>query len=156
MPEIKFYYAPGACSLAPHILLREAGLEFEGIPMRVSAARTSFPESFRLVNPKMRVPVLSLDSEIITEVPAICTLISSLAPSMNLMGKTSLEIVRVHEWMNWLSGTLHGAGFGHLFRPGRWTESRDETVWEGVKGRAREVVGECFDEIDGRLVEGSG
>lgn len=75
---------------------------------------------------------------------------------MNLMGKTSLEIVRVHEWMNWLSGTLHGAGFGHLFRPGRWTESRDETVWEGVKGRAREVVGECFDEIDGRLVEGSG
>jgi glutathione S-transferase len=154
MPETKFYYAPGSCSLCPHILLREAGLEFQGIPMRVTEKRAVFPDSFRLINPKMRVPVLSLDSQIITEVPAICTAISSLVPSMHLMGSTALETARVYEWMSWLSGTLHGIGFGRLFRPGRWTLDVDEGVLEGIKGSGREVVGECFDQIEGKLKGG--
>ncbi|HWK66777.1 MAG TPA: hypothetical protein VNS34_17770 [Rhizobiaceae bacterium] len=111
MSEIKLWFSPGACSLAPHILLREIEAPFE-------AVKTSIPdgahltEEFTQLNPKNRVPVLLLDGEVITELPAIATAISNLAPKRSLMGRTDLDMVRVYEWMNWLSGTVHGQGFG--------------------------------------------
>jgi len=117
--------------------------------MRESESRDAFPESFRRVNPKMRVPVISLDGEVITEVPAIATAIASLAPEMHLMGRTALDTARVYEWMNWLSGTLHTGGFGHLYRPDRW--SADPASFDGVKVKARELITECFDTIEGKL-----
>jgi len=149
-PEIKFYFAPGACSLAPHILLHEIGLSFTPIAMRIDETRTEFTKDFHLINPKMRVPVISLDGEIVTEVPAVATAIASLAPGMGLMGRTPLDTVRVYEWMNWMSGTLHGGGFGHLFRPGRWSD--DPAAFEGIKKKALECIRDCFDAIEGKLV----
>ncbi|TVY32872.1 Glutathione S-transferase, partial [Lachnellula subtilissima] len=149
MPELKFYYAPGACSLAPHILLHTSGLPFHAIPLRVSAIRTDFPPSFSLINPKMKVPVLALDAEVITEIPAIATAISNLVPERHFMGRTGLEAVRVYEWINWLSGTLHGAGFGHVFRPQRWSVQGDGL--EGIREQGLVVVKECFDMIEGKL-----
>jgi glutathione S-transferase len=112
MPQTKLYFAPGTCSLAPHILLREAGVEFEAIANSVTLKTVTFAEGFELLNPKMRVPVLVLDGVVITELPAIVTAIAQLVPNMRLMGKGQLETVRVYEWMNWLSGTLHGQAFG--------------------------------------------
>lgn len=150
-PKIEFYYAPGACSLAPHILLHVTAVAFTGTPMRVSEARTEFPASFTLLNPKNQVPVLVLSGTAITEVPAVCTAISAQAPDMHLMGRTALDTARVYEWMAWLSGTLHGGGFGHLFRPQRWTTSAHPAVLEGIAARARERVEECFVMIEGKL-----
>jgi glutathione S-transferase len=98
MPSIKFYYAPGACSLAPHILLHEAGLPFTAIPMRASEARTTIPEDYRKINPKMQVPAITLDDlGTITENPAIATAIPSLVPEIALMGRTPIETARVYE-----------------------------------------------------------
>jgi glutathione S-transferase len=57
--------------------------------------------------------------------------------------------------MNWISGTLHGQGFGMLFRPKRWTTSEDEGVLQGVKEKAREVIKGCFEDVERRL-EGRG
>jgi glutathione S-transferase len=97
----------------------------------------------------MRVPVLALDSENITEVIAVATAISSLASDKHLMGWTPLDNARVYEWMSYLSGTLHGAGFAHLFRPQRWTD--DPEAFESIQAKARECVKDCFDLIEGRL-----
>ena len=132
MPNIKYYYSPGSCSLAPHILLRETGLEFEGI--RIGDLRFNpIPEEFRLINPKMRVPVICIDDETITELPAIVTIIASLSPEMKLLGQTQLETVRVYEWMNWLNGTVHGFAFKHVFRPMHFTT--DPTGSEGIMAK---------------------
>jgi glutathione S-transferase len=101
MPSIKFYYAPRACSLAPHILLHEAGLPFTAIPMRASEARTTIPEDYRKINPKMQVPAITLDeTDTITENPAGATVISNLVLEMGLMGRTPIETARAYEWMN--------------------------------------------------------
>jgi len=97
--------------LAPHVLLHELGLRYTACETLVRTGATQSAE-FARINPKKRVPVLSLDGEIITEVPAIATAIAGLAPERHLMGRTALEQARVYEWMNWLSGTLHGQGFG--------------------------------------------
>lgn len=151
MSSIKFYFAPGSCSLAPHILLRETGVEFEAIAMRADETRIAFTADFHRINPKMRVPVISLSGETITEVPAVATAIASLAPDMGLMGRTPLDAARVYEWMNWGSGTLHGGGFGHLFRPSRYSD--DPGAFDGIKAKARECIKECFEHIEGNLTD---
>lgn len=115
MPEIRFWYAPGGCSLAPHILLHEVGAPLEAVETSL-AKGAHLTDEFARINPKKRVPVLSLDGEVITEIPAIATAISDLFPEQFLMGRTSLGHARVYEWMNWLSGTLHGQQ-GHSVLP---------------------------------------
>lgn len=143
MAPIKFWYSSGACSLAPHMALHEAGIEFESVKLNSHAG---YPEEFRQVNPKMRVPVLSIDGQIITEVPAIMTAISQLVPEKHLLGKTNLEIVRAYEWMNWLSGVLHGQGFGGLIRYYRYSD--DATTYPSMKAKALLTIQECFATIN--------
>ncbi|KAF7893433.1 uncharacterized protein EAF02_000971 [Botrytis sinoallii] len=123
-PEIKFYWAPGACSLCPHVLLFETGVSFESIANLITKETVEFTQNFSSINPKMRVPVLSLEGENITEVPAIATAISSFAPELHLLGRTTMETIRVYEWMNWLSGTLHAHAFGGLLRPERMSDEK--------------------------------
>ncbi|KAJ0423312.1 glutathione S-transferase [Aspergillus carlsbadensis] len=151
MPDIKFFFAPNACSLAPHILLHEAGLPYEPLQSNYAGVEIQFPPEYKAMNPKMRVPVIVVDGEVITELPAVCTIISQLAPARNFMGKTPLETVRVYEWMNYLSGTVHSQGFGHMFRPWRWTTDEDPKAHEQIKERARESVVESFAYIEGKL-----
>ncbi|RDW68719.1 glutathione S-transferase family protein [Aspergillus mulundensis] len=155
MPDIKLFFTPGACSLAPHILLHETNLDFTPLLIKPNGLEVDFPSDYKALNPKMRVPVIVVDGEVVTEVPAICTLISQLSPNNKIMGATPLETVRIYEWLNYLSGTVHAAGFGLLFRPWRWTVSGDEEVHVGIKEKARENIRAAFELIEGRLTEES-
>ncbi len=148
MPDIKLWYAPGACSLAAHILLHEVHAPFDVVEVSVARA-AHLTDEFAQINPKKRVPVLSLNHEVITEVPAIATAIADLAPEQHLMGGTALDRVRVYEWMNWLSGTLHGQGFGGLWRPQRFSD--DPEVFESIKAKGKKTISECFGFIESRL-----
>ncbi len=148
MPDLKLWYCPGACSLAPHVLLHEIRVPFDAVEISVAKA-ANLTDAFARINPKKRVPVLSLDGEVITEVPAIATAIASLAPERHLMGRTALDHARVYEWMNWLSGVLHGQGFGALWRPQRFSD--DPEAFESIKAKARKTISECLDLVEGRL-----
>lgn len=145
MPEIKLWFSPGACSLAPHILLREINASFETIETPISKG-ANLTKEFARINPKKRVPVLSLDGELITEVPAIAAAISHLAPERRLMGRSGLDAARVYEWMNWLSGVLHGQGFGCLWRPERFSD--DPRTFGQIQAKGRKTIAECFDLIE--------
>ncbi|KAK5940730.1 hypothetical protein PMZ80_007147 [Knufia obscura] len=146
MSSIKLWYSPGACSLAPHILLKEIGVDFEAIGVEV---RQGAPEELRKVNPKMRVPVLVLDNEVITETPAIMTAISQLAPEKHLFGKTNMEVIHSYEWLNWLSGTVHVQAFGGLFRPARFSD--DAGMYAAIQQKGWKTVQECFDAVEAGL-----
>ena len=76
MPRLRLWHVSNACSLAVHIVLLETGLPFELISLQIQKqpgddGPAKLPDHFRAVNPKMRVPVLAIDDEIITELPAI-------------------------------------------------------------------------------------
>jgi glutathione S-transferase len=146
MASIVLYYSPGACSLASHVLLKEIGVKFDAVKVDVKAG---CPESFRKVNPKMRVPVLSIDKNIITETTAIFTAISQLAPERHFLGSSNLEVVRSYEWLNWLSGTLHGQAFGGLFRPHRYAD--DPALYDAIKAKGWKNVEDCFEKIESQL-----
>jgi glutathione S-transferase len=145
-PKIQLYLDPGACSFASHILLHETGVPFTS---NVIPTRGGFPKDKLHLNPKGVVPILILDGETITESPAILTAIAQLAPTKHLLGRTNLDVVRCYEWMNFISGKLHGQAFGGLFRPARYVDNAD--LYDDVRGKARSTVRECYDHIEDKL-----
>src|SRR4051794_23633596 len=116
---MKLYYAPGACSLSPHIVLREAGLPFDLIKVDGKTKKTESGEDFNAINPKSYVPVLELDNgQRLTEGPAIVQYIADQVPEKRLAPPAgSFDRVRLQEWLNFVTSELH-KGFGPLFTAG--------------------------------------
>lgn len=113
---MKLYYAPQACSLAPHIVLRELDLPFELVRVDNSTKQTATGEDFLAINPKGYVAALQLDNgDVLTEGPAILQYLADLRPEANLAAENrTLERVRLQEWLNFVSTEIHG-GLGWLF-----------------------------------------
>ncbi len=112
------YYAPGACSLSPNIVLREAGLDFE---LRKVSTKTKEMEDggdFRSVNPLGYVPALKLpDGNLMTEGPAIVQYIADQVPASKLApANGTLERYRLQSLLNFISSELHKS-FSPLFNP---------------------------------------
>jgi glutathione S-transferase len=153
MQRLRLWYSPNACSLAVHIVLRETGLPFEPIRTKIgnqpgdSVAR--LPDQFRDINPKMRVPVLAIDDEVITELPAIMLAVSNLAPGLNLTGSSTMNQNRTFEWLSYLSSTLHSVGFGGFWRPQRFVEEPE--LFPNVSKKAHKTILECYETIEGKL-----
>lgn len=114
---MKLYFTPGACSLSPHIVLREAQLPFELSKVDLAARKTESGANFNDVNPKGQVPTLELDDgSVLTEVPAIVQYLADRKPGSNLAPAAgATERYRLQEWLNFITAELH-KGFGPLFR----------------------------------------
>jgi glutathione S-transferase len=115
---MKLYYSTGACSLAPHICLREAGLPFELVKVDTKTHRTEHGGDFYAINPKGYVPVLELDSgERLTEVAVLCQYVADLAQRNDLVPPAgTLARYRVMEWLSYVSSELHKS-YSPLFSP---------------------------------------
>ncbi|MHC8365686.1 glutathione transferase GstA [Pseudomonas sp. ZT5P21] len=113
---MKLYYAPQACSLAPHIVLRELGLPFGLIRVDNRTKQTISGSDFLVINPKGYVAALQLDNgEVLTEGPAILQYLADLRPEANLApANGTFARVRLQEWLNFVSTEIHG-GLGWLF-----------------------------------------
>ncbi|BEG78337.1 glutathione transferase GstA [Achromobacter xylosoxidans] len=115
---MKLYYSPGACSLSPHIVLREMGLTFELEKVDLQNKKTESGSDFRGVNPNGYVPLLVLDDgQVLTEGPAIVQYLADRAPEARLAPEAgTMERYRLVEWLNFISTELHKA-FAPLFNP---------------------------------------
>ena len=115
---MKLYYAPGACSLSPHIALLEAGLPYDLVKVDLRAKKLENGDDFLKVNPKGLVPALALDSgELVTEGPVIVQMIADKVPAKNLApARDSTERYKLQEWLNFITGELH-KNIGPLFNP---------------------------------------
>jgi len=115
---MKLYYTPGACSLAPHISLREAGYQFDLEQVDLVAKKTKSGADYTEINGKGYVPALQLDNgEVLTEAPVILQYIADQKPESGLAPKAgTMERYRTQEWLNFITSELH-KGFGALFNP---------------------------------------
>lgn len=153
--KITLYRSNGACSIAAHMILREYGIPHETRLMTMSpkgavaADGSMSAEEYRKIHHSGYVPALDVGGTVITENPAILSYIASQVPEKKLLGTNDVEKAQVVQWMAWLSGSLHGMGFGMLFRPVRFVA--DENLYELIKGRGREVIERCFGMINDRL-----
>ena len=113
---MKLYYSPGACSLSPHIALREAGLPFELVKKELHSKTLEDGSDFRAINPKGYVPVLAFDDgQLLTEGPAIVQYIADRVPDKKLAPPAdTMERYRLQEWLNYITSELHKT-FSPLF-----------------------------------------
>lgn len=115
---MKLFYAPGACSLSPHIALCEAGLDFDLAKVDLGAKTVEDGSDFNAVNPKGYVPVLQLDNgEYLTEGPAIVQYIADQNPDCGLAPAAgTTDRYRLQEWLTFLNSEVH-KNFSPLFNP---------------------------------------
>jgi glutathione S-transferase len=115
---MKLYYSPGACSLSPHILLREAGLKFDLEKVDNKTKRTASGADYTQLNSKGYVPLLQLDDgRYLSEGPVIAQYIADLKPESGLAPKNgTYERYKVQEWLNFITSELHKR-YSPLFRP---------------------------------------
>jgi glutathione S-transferase len=115
---MKLYYAPGACSLSPHIVAIEAGIPVEMVKVDLSKHKTESGEDFMAINPKGYVPTLRLDDgSVLTEGPAIVQYLADKNPSSGLApANGTIERYRLQEALNFIGTELH-KNFGPLFNP---------------------------------------
>ncbi|MGF6200758.1 glutathione transferase GstA [Pseudomonas laurylsulfatiphila] len=113
---MKLYYAPQACSLAPHIVLRELELPFQLLRVDSISKTTADGDDFLAINPKGYVAALQLENgEVLTEGPAILQYLADLRPEAKLAAaQGTFERVRLQESLNFISTEIHG-GLGWLF-----------------------------------------
>ncbi len=126
---MKLYYSPGACSLSPHIVLREAELDFALVKVDMRTRTIDGGKNYRTINPKAYVPALELDSgELMTEGPAIVQYLADLNPGANLVPTpTDPDRYRAQEWLNYIASEIHKS-FGPLVVPGASEENKERAI----------------------------
>ena len=139
----KLYYSPGACSLSPHIALREAGLPFDLVMASTKTKKLADGSDYLAINSKGYVPLLELDDgQRLSEGPAIVQYIADQAPATGLAPAAgTMARYRLMEWLNFITSELH-KGFSPLFNP---------SMPEEAKAMARTKLGERLAWMDGQL-----
>jgi glutathione S-transferase len=150
---LQLYYALGACSLASHIALEEAGAPYEGIRIDLKAGDQRQPNYLK-VNPKGRVPTLITDRGILTENPAILAFIAQSFPAAKLAPiDDPFAFAQVQSFNAYLCATVHVA-HAHRARGARWVDANDTAALEAMKRKVPESVGACFDLIERSMFKG--
>lgn len=126
---MKLYYAPGACSLAPHIVLRETAYRFDLDKVDFASKRTASGEDFFKINPKGYVPALKLDDgQVFTEVAVILQYLADQKSESGLVSKPgTMERYHLMEWLNFISSEIHKS-LGALFNPKMTPEWKDNQI----------------------------
>jgi glutathione S-transferase len=139
---MQLHYAPGACSLAPHIVAREAGADLTLVKVDIEGAHTTEDgRDFRTINPRGYVPALVLyDGSLHTEASVLVQYLADLAPETGLMPPAgSAARLEVQEWLAFIATELH-----KTFSP--WLWSRDTA--QSTRETARARIAARFAEID--------
>ena len=146
------YYAPTACSIAPHIALEEVGVDFEPRALDLAKGEQTAPDYLK-VNPRGRVPALVIDGRTVTEVPALLTYVASLKPEAGLTPPVgTLAFARCFEWLGFLSSTLHVA-YAQFRRPQRFL-AEDSPCRGQLSEEGKHITIGFYREVEQRLEPG--
>lgn len=151
---MKLFYMPGACSLAPHVVLRELGLPFDLERVDTKAGKTEQGTDYRTVNPKGYVPALRLDDgQVLTENAVILQYLADRKPEARLAPAAgTMERYRMQEWLNYCASEMHKS-MGGLFNkamPDAWRAATKEAIGKRLDwlsselGRRGYLTGDAF------------
>ena len=126
---MKLYYYPGACSMAVHIALHEAGIAFDLDKVDLARHQTASGEDYYKINPKGYVPALRLDDgQVLTEDAVLLQYVADLKPASGLAPQAgTMERYRLMEWLNFISSEVHKT-LGALFNPKITPEWKDNQI----------------------------
>jgi len=150
--KLKLYFSPGACSLASHMALEEAGADYEPVRVNFASSEQRSPDYLRL-NPKGRVPVLVDGEFVITENPAILRYIARTHPDAKLWPEDPVAEARCMEWLAWICSGVH-VTYAHVRRPERYAAS--EAGKEDVVAKGKQSAREVWEAVEKKLEGASG
>ena len=142
---LTLFYSPGACALASHIALEEAGADY-------ALKHVDFGADYLASNPKARVPALQTPRGVLTETPAILAFIAQSFPEAGLapLGD-AFAFAEVQAFNAYLCSTVHVA-HAHRVRGYRWAD--DPAASAAMQRKVPESVGACFHLIERRMFRG--
>jgi glutathione S-transferase len=158
---MKLYFSPGACSLSPHIVLRESGLAFTPVMASTKTHKLADGTDYYTINPKGYVPLLELDDgQRLAEGPAIVQYVADRVPDRKLVAPWgTMERYRQLEWLTFIGTELHKS-FSPLFMPNMPEEAKaifrariqSRLLWvdQQLEGRPY-LMGEAFSVPDAYL-----
>ena len=158
---MKLYFAPGACSLSPHIVLHEAGIAAETEKVDLASKKTASGADFLKINPKGYVPTLQLDDgTLLTEGPAIVQYLADQRPAAKLAPENgTLPRYQLQELLNFISTEIHKS-YSPLFKPNSTPEMKQAfvdllqkryDVIEETLGKHQYIAGDQFTVADAYL-----
>ncbi len=136
---MKLYFSPGACSLSPHIVLRELGVPFELVKVDLGEHKTASGDDYKAINPKGYVPALQTDDgKVLTEGVAINQYLADRKPETELApANGTFERYKLQEWLNFISTEIHKT-YSPMFNTALSEETR-ATFLDKLKKRFGEI-----------------
>lgn len=148
---MKFFYAPRTISLAAHIALEEAGVNYDLHEVDFSQQEQR-SEAYLQLNPKGRVPTLETDRGIITETAAILLYLAQAFPRAQLAPVNDpFELAKIMEFNTYLASTVHVA-HAHRVRGERWVD--DEAAIKAMQAKVPQNMSDCFRLIETQMFQG--
>ncbi len=148
-PALTLFYSPKACSLASHIALEESGLDYTASAVNIRTGANRKPE-YLSINPSGTLPTLKAGDVVVTESQAILSYVADLAPERKLLPcPGTRDRAKAHEWMNWISSTLH-VTYRSIFRPQIYAGD-DPAAIKAVRSHAHHKLAQALGDIERRL-----
>ena len=140
--SLTLYYAPGACSFVPHVLLQASGAAFEPTLLKLHKGEQREP-AYLSINPRGQVPVLVDDGTVITQIVAIYLHLDARFPEAQLLPREPMARAKALETLAWMNNTVHPT-FTHYFMPGKFTDQPEAqaALKTYAVGQYRELLGE--------------
>lgn len=144
---LKLYFAPGACSFVPHVLLELSGADFEPCMVKLHKGEQNSPE-YKAINPHGQVPVLVHDGQPITQILAITLHLDQLFPHMGFLPAEPMARAQALSTLAWMNNTVHPT-FAHIFLPHKFSDQADvqaalkpfnTAVFRGMLGQLQSLV----------------
>lgn len=113
--SLQLYFAPGACSFVPHVLLEAAGAAYEPKMVKLHKGE-QYGDEYKAINSRSQVPVLVKQGQAISQILAITTFIAESFPAANFLPSDPLQKARFLQTLAWMNNTVHPT-FTHIFMP---------------------------------------
>jgi len=147
LADVTLYTSPRACSSGCHVALAESGLDYDIEVVKIREGRHREP-AYLAINPWGRIPAMRIGTEVLTEAHAILSWIGDCSPNGLLPRDDALARARAHEWMNFLSATVHVA-FRPLFKPEYLVG--DAALYPKLRETGIPALNKALGEVDRRL-----
>ncbi len=121
--SLRLYYAPGACSFVPHVLLEMSGAEFEASMVKLHKGE-QYSDAYKALNPRGQVPVLVNNGQAITQIVAIVLHLDQLFPQAGFLPMQAMARAQAISTLAWMNNTVHPT-FTHIFMPQKFSDLPD-------------------------------
>ncbi len=121
--SLKLYFALGACSFVPHVMLELSGAEFEPVSVKLHKGEQN-SEEYKAINPRGQVPVLVQDGQPITQILAIVLHLDQMFPQVGLLPTEPMARAKALSTLAWMNNTVHPT-FTHIFMPQKFSDQAD-------------------------------